>query len=62
MKGWLKPNPKAIGEYLVVEKTYGFRAVALYRHDLGWCIKGRWLGHDAIRCFQHLPDVPTDES
>lgn len=54
---WLygKPMP---GEWLVVDVIYRQRSVAVYRHDLGWCIRGRWLGHEAVECFQALPPVP----
>jgi len=50
-----RPRP---GEWLVVDSVYRHRSVAVYRADLGWCINGRWRGHDAVECFQAIEPVP----
>lgn len=55
-------NPTTNGEYLVVDRIWRGMSVAQYmpesRPSMGWCINGRWLGHDAVECLDYLPDLP----
>lgn len=56
---WRTGKPSRNDDYLVMDKTYRLRKIGHYRADLGWCINGRWLGHDAVECWQDLPPLPT---
>jgi hypothetical protein len=51
------------GRYVVVDRIYGSMDLASYdpHPSLGWCIRGRWLGHDAALCWTPGPDYPTDD-
>lgn len=55
---WQVGRPPSKGEYLVIDSLYGHMHVAYWRSDLGWDIRGRWLGHDAVKCWQDLPARP----
>jgi hypothetical protein len=55
---WQTTKPPRQDEYLAVDKVYGFRSVATYTIAQGWCINGKWLGHDAFECWQELDAVP----
>lgn len=56
---WRTGRPTRNDDYLVVDKVYWARKMGYYRSDFGWCINGRWLGHDAVRYWTELPDLPT---
>lgn len=54
---WRTSKPTQ-GRYIVIDRMYGQVEVAVYRPDLGGMIRGRWLGHDAVRCFIPVEDLP----
>ena len=55
---WRTGSPSHKGDYIVVDKSYRFLSVAYYSPELGWCINGRWLGHDAVELWQDAPPIP----
>ena len=56
---WHTDSPPRQGEYLAVD-GWGQRTVAVWRSDLGWCVRGRWLGHDGVLGWMDLPEVPVN--
>ena len=55
---WIYSTPPRNDDYLIVDKSYRIRQMGHYRSDLGWSVNGRWLGHDAVECWQELPSLP----
>lgn len=56
---WHTDRPHHTGEYLVVD-TWTKREVAHYRTDIGWCVRGKWVGHDGVLCWsEDLPAIPA---
>lgn len=56
---WIYTMPSRNDDYLVVDKAYRMLHLGYYRTDMGWCINGRWLGHDAVECWQEVPSIPA---
>jgi hypothetical protein len=56
---WHTDPPRHQGEYLVVD-SWTKREVAAWRPDLGWCIRGKWVGHDGAACWMELPEIPVN--
>lgn len=57
---WHTDPPRRSGEYLVVD-TWTRREVAQYRTDMGWCVRGKWVGHHGVACWtEDLPDIPAN--
>lgn len=55
---WRTDLPPPKGQWLVVDEMYRIPSVASYDTTLGWCIRGRWLGHDAVECWQAIEALP----
>lgn len=55
---WSTHQPPRQGEYLVVDAWHK-REVATWRLDLGWCVRGKWVGKDGVEAWMELPDVPA---
>jgi hypothetical protein len=56
---WRTGNPPK-GEYIVITRGYELMAMGYYRPDMGWCINGRWLGHNAVICWHEPPAMPKN--
>lgn len=55
---WSTHQPPRQGEYLVVDAWHR-REVATWRPDLGWCVRGKWVGHDGVLGWMELPEIPA---
>jgi hypothetical protein len=55
---WQYTTPPRDGRFIVVDRRYRFQDVAYYSREYGWCIAGRWLGHDAAECWDELQPLP----
>ena len=55
---WHTHQPPHRGEYLVVD-SWSKREVAQWRPDLGWCVRGKWVGHDGVTAWMELPELPA---
>ena len=55
---WHTDRPKHQGEYLILD-TWQNRAIAQYRPDIGWCVRGHWVGHDGALCWMDVNDLPA---
>jgi hypothetical protein len=55
---WSFGLPNHQGQFIVVDRMYHSITDANWRPDLGWCIRGRWLGHDAVDCWIDVGDLP----
>jgi len=55
---WHTDPPKREGEYLILDSWHK-REVAHYRTDLGWCVRGHWVGHDRALCWMDVNDLPV---
>lgn len=60
IEGWHPGNPAVKGEYLAIDHSYWHLSVAYFSPErgLGWCINGKWLGHDAVAYWREVPAVP----
>lgn len=54
---WKTGEPPCRGDYLVVDGWLS-RTVGAWTPEQGWCIRGRWLGHEAAACWCELPTIP----
>lgn len=56
---WHTDPPRQQGEYLVVD-SWCRREVATWRPDLGWCVRGKWVGRGGVQCWTDgLPEIPA---
>lgn len=58
---WQTGEPAKRGEYLAIDRIYRSLSVAHWTPEQGWCIRGRWLGHDGAHCWMatdFLPEPP----
>jgi hypothetical protein len=46
------------GEWLIIDRVWRFRRVAIYNPAVGWVVDGRVLGHDGAEAWHALPDTP----
>lgn len=59
-EGWNVGAPPSKDQYIVIDAVYWHLSIAYYEpaKGLGWCINGRWLGHDAVALWREAPDIP----
>ena len=55
---WHTDPPTRRSAYLVVDRMYRGMTLAHWTPEQGWCIRGRWLGHDGAECWMELPAMP----
>lgn len=56
---WRTGQPHHPGEYLAVD-TWLKREVARWHPQHGWCVRGKWVGHDGVLCWtDDLPEIPA---
>jgi len=55
---WHTDTPPRQDEYLVID-NWTKREVAVWRPDVGWCVRGKWVGHDGVMGWMELPGVPV---
>lgn len=56
---WQTGEPAKRGEYLAIDCIYRSLSVAHWTPEQGWCIRGRWLGHDGATHWMMLPELPA---
>jgi hypothetical protein len=55
--GWHTSQPQK-GQWIVIDRSYRLMSMANYDPVQGWCINGRWLGHDAVIYWHEPPPYP----
>ena len=48
------------GDWIVIATGTRHMTLAYYRPDMGWCVHGRWQGHEAVVCWHEPPAWPKD--
>jgi hypothetical protein len=61
---WHTEKPMRNGSYIVVDRVWRMWDRGEWESNYGWCIRGRWLGHDCVVAWTDpptLPDIKSDE-
>lgn len=56
---WSTVNPTRTCQVIAIDRVYDTDSVATYNTAMGWCIRGRWLGQDAVTMWHDLPQRPA---